>query len=70
MTLQEIQEAVRAGKIVHWMNDGYTVRCTTYRSGGEQWLIECQNGHCIGLTWADDVTMNGKPNEFYIGGQS
>lgn len=33
-----------------------------------QWLIICDsNESCIGLTWQDGVTVNGKPDEFFIG---
>lgn len=63
MTLQEIKEAVRAGKTVHWGNAGYIVTVDK----NDQWLIKCiSNQHCIGLTWTDEVTMNGKPEEFFI----
>jgi hypothetical protein len=63
MNLAEIQTAVLAGKTVHWKNPGY--RVIHDRIG--QWLIKCDwNGHCIGLTWADGVTMNGEPKDFFI----
>lgn len=72
MTLEEIKAAVREGKKVHWCNDGYEVKLSTFppmRSDvqpEEQWLIVfTPNGHAIGLTWTDGVTMNGKPEEFY-----
>ena len=62
MTLSEIKEAVDAGKTVHWSNALYSVipSCGDY-------LIKCSsNNHCIGLTWQDGVTMNGKEEDFYI----
>lgn len=63
MTLAEIKAAVEAGKTVHWSNTGYVV--TKDRLG--QFLITfSSNGSTIGLTWADGVTMNGKPEEFFI----
>ncbi len=32
-----------------------------------QWLIVCDiNGYTIGLTWMDGVTVNGRPDEFYV----
>lgn len=62
MTLNEIKTAVAAGKTVHWSNDYYTVICDKHN----QWMIKGANGHCIGLTWADEVTMNGKEEDFYI----
>ena len=63
MTLDEIKRAVRAGKTVHWSNRAYRV---VLDSVG-QWLIVCDlNGYCIGLTWTDDVTMNGEPEQFFV----
>lgn len=62
MTLQEIKEAVDAGKTVCWSNKGYKVV-----KGSSQYLIKyIQNNHCIGLTWQDGVTLNGKEDEFFI----
>lgn len=67
MTLQEIKAAVEAGKTVHWANTGYVV---TKDSLG-QWFIKCVwNDNCIGLTWRDGVTMNGKPEDFFISAHS
>lgn len=63
MTLNEIKEAVEAGKTVHWASANYVV--IKDRIG--QWLIKCvSNNSCIGLTWRDGVTMNGRPEEFFI----
>lgn len=62
MTLQEIKEAVDAGKTVCWGNEGYKVI-----KGSSQYLIKfIPNNDCIGLTWNDGVTLNGKENEFFI----
>ena len=63
MNLQEIKSAVDAGKIVHWANRGYTV--IKDRIG--QYLIVFRDGNAIGLTWRDGVTMNGKPEDFFLG---
>ena len=64
MNAQEIRAAVEAGKTACWANRGYRV----IDGGIAGYLIECQsNGHCIGLTWNDGVTLNGKPEEFHIG---
>jgi len=64
MTLEQIKAAVLAGKIVYWMNNGYTVA----EDSTGQWFIVCTaNDSAIGLTWQDGVTMNGKPEQFYIG---
>jgi hypothetical protein len=64
MTLQEIKDAIKSGKKVHWANTGYKVVCD---KNGEYLIVWCGNGSCIGLTWQDGVTMNGKPEEFFIG---
>ena len=64
MTLEEIKKAVEEGKKVHWSHSGYAVICDKIG----QWLIVCSsNNHCIGLTWLDGVTMNGKEEDFFIG---
>ena len=65
MNLNEIKTAVRSGKKVHWATEAYIV---INPKGGEQWLIKCVlNDSCIGLTWADGMTMNGKEEEFFLG---
>ena len=71
MNLQEIKDAVEAGKTVHWATKAYTVIKDPLRDGTFQWLIGYNHGgnypHYIGLTWRDGVTVNGKPEEFFIG---
>lgn len=63
MTLQEIKDAVESGKTVHWASDYYRV----IKDSIGQWLIHCTiNDNYIGLTWADETTMNGKEEDFYI----
>lgn len=62
MTLNEIKQAVEAGKTVHWATRSYRV----VKDSIGQWLIECDNGHCIGLTWQDGVTVNGRPEQFFV----
>lgn len=62
MTVEEIKQAVDSGKTVHWQNPGYIVI-----KSRKDYLIKFKgNGHCIGLTWADGKTLNGKPHDFYI----
>lgn len=62
MTLQQIKDALKAGKRVHWISEAYQV----IDGGKAGLLIECKlNGHCIGLTWADGVTMNGSEKDFF-----
>jgi hypothetical protein len=64
MTLQEIQTAVRSGQKVHWANDNYEV----IEGSKNQWLIHSKcNDHYWGLTHTDNTTINGKPEDFYIG---
>lgn len=63
MTLQQIKEAVNQGKTVHWSNKGYRV----FKDNLDQWFILCdQNQYMIGLTWRDNVTLNGKPEQFFL----
>ena len=62
MTLQEIKAAVESGKTVYHQTRAYEV----IKDSKDQWLIKCTlNGYCIGLTWMDNVTMNGKEEEFF-----
>lgn len=66
MTLQEIKDAVLAGKRVCWANETYVVE---HDSVG-QWLVHCKfNDSYHGLTWRDGVTVNGKPHEFFTVGE-
>lgn len=47
---------------VFWSNTGYEVTKDTRG----QYFIKClANRHCIGLTWLDGETLNGKPEEFF-----
>ncbi len=62
MNLAEIKQAVDGGHIVHWCNDGYTVERD---ARGAYSIVFAGNGHRIGLTWADGVTLNGKEEDFY-----
>lgn len=68
MTAQEIKDAVRQGKQVFWSNPAYEVKLHKYYgTEEEQWLITCSlNNYSWGLTWADDVTLNGKEDQFYV----
>jgi hypothetical protein len=63
MNLQQIKQAVNSGHTVHWKNKAYSVIVDSIG----QWLIICHlNDYCFGLTWRDEITMNGKPEDFYI----
>ena len=61
MNLQEIKNAVLSGQKVCWSNPSYDVVFN-----GKEWMIKHASGHCIGLTWTDDVTLNGKQEDFKI----
>ena len=67
MNLQEIQAAVDSGKKVHWANTGYTV---IKDNVGQYLIVYAHNDYCIGLTWRNGSTLNGKPEEFFIGSDS
>jgi hypothetical protein len=59
MNVTEIKEAVESGKTVCWSNDGYVV----IKDEKGQWLLKfIPSDHCVGLTWRDEVTLNGKEN--------
>ena len=69
MTLEKIKKALADGKAVYWTHKGYEV----IRDSVGQYLIVYRRGgkgeNCIGLTWTDGVTLNGKEEEFfYING--
>lgn len=67
MTLDEIKAAVDAGKRVHWANTGYEVIET---GSGDYLIVWQKDKNAIGLTWKDGVTLNGKPEQFFIGDTS
>ena len=63
MNLEEIKTAYESGKTVHWASEQYRV----IKADNGHWVIRCDdNGHCIGLTHRDEVTMNGKEEDFFI----
>jgi hypothetical protein len=63
MNLQEIKDAVLAGKTVCWASTAYEVIV----DNRGQWFIRCNlNDNHIGLTWLDGTTMNGHPDQFFI----
>jgi hypothetical protein len=63
MTLQEIKQAIADGSNVYWSNTGYRVLRAV---NGNYNIICTSNDHCIGLTWLDGVTLNGKEIDFFI----
>jgi len=65
MNLNQIKEAVLAGKIICWKNSGYKIiNCC------DNWTIVWNYGgkdeNSIGLTWRDEKTLNGEESDFYI----
>ena len=63
MKLQAIKEAIEEGKNVHWSNSLYQV----IKTKNDTYIIYCKsNGYCIELTHKDNLTLNGKQDDFYI----
>lgn len=62
MTLKEIKEAIENGETVYCGSNAYVVV-----KENNDYFIKCLfNNHKIGLTWADNVTLNDKEESFYI----
>jgi len=61
MNITEIIEAIDKGKHVYYLTYAYEV----IKDSKGQYLIKSGNGHCIGLTWVDGITLNGKEEDFY-----
>lgn len=63
MTATEIKKAIDNGQKVYWSNSGYEV----IKDNKAQYLIRCtSNNYCIGLTWQDGTTLNGKEDDFFV----
>ena len=70
MNLNQIKLAIAQGKRVFWKNKGYEVLKSKGRQTGKDmylvvWNKGGYNENAIGLTWQDEVTMNGKPEDFF-----
>jgi hypothetical protein len=64
MKAAEIRRAVDEGLTVCWMDRGYEV---IRGDGRNEYFICCMNtSHCISLTHADGVTLNGAEDDFFI----
>ncbi len=62
MTLKEIKTAKKAGLNVYWKSPIYPVII----DARGQYLIACTTtGKAIGLTYADEITLNAKEEDFY-----
>lgn len=63
-SVDEIKEMVLAGTKVFYQSQSYEVR---YWPKNDSFVVVCtHNGHAIGLTWQDGVTLNGKLEDFFI----
>lgn len=63
MTINEIKQAVNEGKTVCVGTTAYIVT----RDNLNQWFIRCKlNNYLIGLTHSDGITLNNKPDAFFI----
>lgn len=64
MSLDQIKQAISNGYKVHWSNSAYDV----IQDKIGQYLICCNhNKSCVGLTWQDGITLNGKESDFFLG---
>ena len=77
MNLEEIKQAIEDGHTVCWASTMYEVKkgitiCHHYDCGHPAkstpyYIIICiQNQNVIGLTHRDEITMNGKEEDFFI----
>jgi hypothetical protein len=65
MKAAEIKRALDEGLTVFWSNPSYEV---IPGDGCDGYFICCkQTGHCISLTHADGLTLNGAETDFFIG---
>lgn len=62
MNLEQIRAAQKLGLTVHWANEGYTVHDNSI-----VWAFGTPKANSIGLTWSDGKTVNGQPDEFFVG---
>ena len=62
MTLEQIRAVQKLGLTVHWANEGYTVHDNSI-----VWAFGTPKANSIGLTWSDGKTLNGQPDEFFLG---
>ena len=62
MNLEQIRAAQKLGLTVHWANEGYTVHDNSI-----VWMFGTPKANSIGLTWSDGKTLNGQPDEFFVG---
>jgi hypothetical protein len=64
VNLEAIKAAVLGGATVKWGGSDYEVR---YDPESESFFIySLATMHSISLAWADGITLNGRPSEFFI----
>lgn len=64
-TLEQIKQAVLDGKTVYWKNPAYQVEQDSKNPA--QWWVKCTaNNNYSSLFWADNVTSDYKPEDFFI----
>lgn len=64
-TLAEIQEAVKAGRKVHWKNAGYVVGVDMLGQWYIAWQPWSKNPNYVSMFWTDGVTSDYSPEDFY-----
>ncbi len=62
MNLEEIKAAIENGENVYWKQTSYKVIKDKI---GQYLIIYLNDDSCIGLTWADGITLNGKKEDFF-----
>lgn len=66
MDLQQIIQAVDAGKVVHWVNECYRVIKDEHGRYLMAFMHGSREANYIGLTRADGITLNGSADSFYL----
>ena len=62
MNLNEIKASIANGENVCWKNVAYDVK----ESKGSYYIVCNRNGHTVGLTHLDGVTLNEKESDFFV----
>lgn len=65
-TINEVCEAVKAGRKVHWSNENYVVGVDMLGSWFIAYRPWSKNPNYVGLFWTDGVTSDYRPEDFYI----
>lgn len=64
-TLAEIQEAVKAGRKVHWKNECYMVTVDMFGQWHIAYMPWSKNPNYVGLFWTDGVTSDYNAEDFF-----